>query len=430
MKPYKKNMDPQQGIVCETCGEEGFTNAFVYCNTCLEVPIHRYCLAVMPKTDTELVKWHCDDCQFKSSQKKKSAFSGHVKAAIHCKKNQNKERDNASMIAGTKELNFREDGVLEYNDGRNLLIAEHVPKEHGTKSKRISVFLDAKKKDDKLLYCLMSEIIKASGNCITSMEGGSENKISVVYSSEEQVDEYQVSDTSSAHEKVICDSFFMEKQYDKTINLECQMETGTNVPQIVEFGINEQENSRRHAKPVPDPVWRGSFNIGGNDYELFEGIFAHLSNKACDRVSNEANMMPSVLDIEIKPKTLLWPKRFEECEPNFDNNIALYFFPGFPEKEKAFDCLVQDMIDQGFAMTATTVNAELLIFTSRVLPQMFWKIQGSQYLWGVFRSKTNNPTSVVTNEHTDPNSSHQSELLKDSPNEGETGVDMDPESGD
>ena len=75
---------------------------------------------------------------------------------------------------------------------------------------------------------------------------------------------------------------------------------------------------------------RGSFNIGGNDYELFEGIFAHLSNKACDRVSNEANMMPSVLDIEIKPKTLLWPKRFEECELS-DNNIALYFFPGFPE---------------------------------------------------------------------------------------------------
>lgn len=206
----------------------------------------------MPKTDTELVKWHCDDCQFTSSQKKKSAFSGHVKAAIHCKKNQNKERENASMIAGTKEVNFREDGVLEYNDGRNLLIAEHVPKEHHTKS----VFLDAKKKDDKLLYCLMSEIIKASGNSITCMEGGSENKISVVYSSEEQVDESQMADPSYSHEKVICDSFFMEKESDKTINLECQMETGTNVPQSVEFGINKQENSCRHAKPVPDPVWR------------------------------------------------------------------------------------------------------------------------------------------------------------------------------
>ncbi|KAI3736616.1 hypothetical protein L2E82_26520 [Cichorium intybus] len=49
--------------VCQTCGDVGFTNAFVYCVKCLEFVIHRYCLNVIPKSFTEHVIWYCESCK-------------------------------------------------------------------------------------------------------------------------------------------------------------------------------------------------------------------------------------------------------------------------------------------------------------------------------------------------------------------------------
>lgn len=74
---------------------------------------------------------------------------------------------------------------------------------------------------------------------------------------------------------------------------------------------------------------RGSFIVIGAKYDPLERIFAHLSTKACDKVFQEANMMPSLLHLEMQPKIFLWPKSFQEREPS-DDSIALYFFPGDP----------------------------------------------------------------------------------------------------
>ncbi|GJZ62844.1 hypothetical protein Tco_0619265, partial [Tanacetum coccineum] len=155
----------------------------------------------------------------------------------------------------------------------------------------------------------------------------------------------------------------------------------------------------------------GSFTVIGAKYDSPGRIFAHLSNKACDKVVQEADMMPSLLHLEMHPKIFLWPKSFQRREPS-DDSIALYFFPGDPINEKIFDHLVQDMMDKELAMRAPTKNAELLIFTSMVLPHCFQRFQGKYYLWGVFRNKRDDPTSVVSHNPALPNSNDQRALLK------------------
>lgn len=55
--------------------------------------------------------------------------------------------------------------------------------------------------------------------------------------------------------------------------------------------------------------------------------------------------------------------------------------------EIVFDSLVNDMISQDLAMRVVIENAELLIYTSRILPMDCWRFQSKYYLWGVFRPK-------------------------------------------
>lgn len=64
---------------------------------------------------------------------------------------------------------------------------------------------------------------------------------------------------------------------------------------------------------------RGSFTVHGLSYGLFEGFVAHLSNKACDKVFREANMLPSLLHLELHQKPVLLPTPFQEYELSNDD---------------------------------------------------------------------------------------------------------------
>lgn len=71
--------------------------------------------------------------------------------------------------------------------------------------------------------------------------------------------------------------------------------------------------------------FRGSFSICKKVYGIFDGVVAHLSSKACQKVCKEAALLPAVLYLEMLPKCTLWPKNFQKSEPS-DENIGLYFF--------------------------------------------------------------------------------------------------------
>nr|XP_043615291.1 uncharacterized protein LOC122587244 isoform X3 [Erigeron canadensis] len=160
-----------------------------------------------------------------------------------------------------------------------------------------------------------------------------------------------------------------------------------------------QHINPRPARPVLELVWRGNFSIVQTDYDLFEGLVGQVSEKACLKAIVEARTLPKLLSLQMQPKTELWPVSFSEFPPS-DEQIALFFFPGSTKNNLGYKQLVTDMIDEDLAMSVPTKNAELLIFTSRVLPPSSWTIQENYYLWGVFRRKRNDGALPVDGSFT------------------------------
>ncbi|KAL5866197.1 hypothetical protein ACOSQ3_003711 [Xanthoceras sorbifolium] len=140
------------------------------------------------------------------------------------------------------------------------------------------------------------------------------------------------------------------------------------------------------ALPMIQPIWNGSLRLSSEEYRTVGGLVAHLSRLACYKVFEEAKLLPALLCLDLLPRYSVWPKSFGNIGPN-DDNIALYLFPFNERDGKVYKSLVNDMISQDLAMRGLVKNAELLIFTSRVLPFYSWKFQAEFYLWGVFRGK-------------------------------------------
>ncbi|TQE05280.1 hypothetical protein C1H46_009137 [Malus baccata] len=115
------------------------------------------------------------------------------------------------------------------------------------------------------------------------------------------------------------------------------------------------------ARPIIDPIWRYNLFLLSDSLSYGERVQAH-------------------------PVQDVWPKAFEKCGPN-DQSIALYFFPDNERDEKDFDTLAVSMIQDDLAMRAVLEDAELLVFTSVILPEQYRRFQTKFYLWGVFRAK-------------------------------------------
>ncbi|KAL5703735.1 hypothetical protein ACHQM5_022253 [Ranunculus cassubicifolius] len=156
-----------------------------------------------------------------------------------------------------------------------------------------------------------------------------------------------------------------------------------------------------YAQPVIDPVWRGCFI---NPEENLDGLMAHLSCKACSKVIEAVKLMPPVLSVEMTQRTEIWPESFKLSPPS-DEHIAIYFFP---ENEKsgvkAFDEVVNHIINVDLAFKVLYENIELRIFTSNKLPPPYWRFMGKYYLWGVFRNRKIEKSESVESMQMSPNS--------------------------
>ena len=73
---------------------------------------------------------------------------------------------------------------------------------------------------------------------------------------------------------------------------------------------------------------RGSFSITREKNQTNLGILAHLSRKACSKVSDMAIMLPPELVAEVLAKRRVWPKSFQNVPPT-DGSIDLFFFPEY-----------------------------------------------------------------------------------------------------
>ncbi|XP_071711930.1 PHD finger-containing protein 1 [Rutidosis leptorrhynchoides] len=494
-----------EALVCQTCGDKGFTNAFIYCVTCLEYAIHRYCLDIIHEKSDELVIWFCEDCKpagpYKRTvpkdvllqpQKENPTNSTLLKTTFPKKKRQKKRKrpkrkivplvvrdDNVSCRDEDKpnrdHQSFTKDTVRKApwmsDPRRYVVLALAKPKPESTqdschplkkcvvqksvkttpckkkpkkkkkkqqkkKNKSISernqispcveevVLKKPSSESVEMDMCFpldVSETRKRDATCLgetTNNNNKSQKSLnSIQHSScDSSCSNATVKDTEYVTHCVDDDQGFEVEHEDDELKMKKEDNDGrvgtlNDMPKeqnvsvdgdgvdgckLVDIEVNLQCSPYEPARPVLEPVWRGSFEITQTDYELFEGFVGHLSSKACYMVCAEATTLPSMLSLQMQPKTDLWPKSFLDSQPS-DENIALYFFPGNLKNERGFEQLVNDMIDEDLAMKATAKNAELLIFTSRVLPQSFWRFQGNYYLWGVFRRKRNDSPSQPMN---------------------------------
>ncbi|KAJ0025804.1 hypothetical protein Pint_07963 [Pistacia integerrima] len=125
------------------------------------------------------------------------------------------------------------------------------------------------------------------------------------------------------------------------------------------------------AQPIFQPIWNGSLYLSNEKYGTVGGLAAHLSTMASSRVFEEAKRFPELLCLELLPRSAVWPNNFIKRGPS-DDNIALYWFPNNDWDGKVYNSLVDDMVSHNLAMRAVLENAELLVFTSNVLPFQFW----------------------------------------------------------
>ncbi|MQL98030.1 hypothetical protein Taro_030735, partial [Colocasia esculenta] len=112
--------------------------------------------------------------------------------------------------------------------------------------------------------------------------------------------------------------------------------------------------------PIAHPVWRGYFNVCDRKYGP---AVAHLSNGACEKACDAADMLPQVLHFERLPRLEAWPESFK-CSGPTKNNIAVYFFPGDVRAEAVFEQLLRDVIKKDLTLKVTVHKAELLVFPS------------------------------------------------------------------
>uniref|UniRef100_A0A162AIE1 AIPP2-like SPOC-like domain-containing protein n=1 Tax=Daucus carota subsp. sativus TaxID=79200 RepID=A0A162AIE1_DAUCS len=180
----------------------------------------------------------------------------------------------------------------------------------------------------------------------------------------------------------------MSSEYDVNPRLICNTAHNSDVSEISYLGNPTPLVQDHHipAQPVKDPIWRGAFVIINKKRGTYDGVVAHISNKACSKVCEKARSLENFLHFEKHPKSDVWPKSFQNSLPS-DESIALYFLPADRSGEEVFENLVDYMIGDEIALKATIEDAELLVFSSTELPLSYWRFQGKYYLWGVFRGK-------------------------------------------
>lgn len=432
------------GTLCLNCGDKGFTNAYVFCVKCLEVAVHRYCLENV--TFDGFVYWICDDCEVKEPDElniKKSdsilVENGDCTSSRHCRASSEVKIDVPETIL--KRCEGRLQQLHQPPAGIDLVehcqIAGDTSGVKMSKKKFSPTSLRDEKYEPRLVHSSseQSHELQTSIECNERTQSANVSPLPAKRSKEEvtaPLAKLARENFEVCHLKQPCEgdiqpgthsnSFAMtektksisssgnhdekESVPGKDIRLTPQTRTVFNEDPS-QFSKGEQPNEpniagQERAMPLVDFIWRGSFNISNKEYETFDGLLAHLSVKACQKVYEEASLFPALLQLEMLPKSDVWPKSFTISEPT-DDNIALYFFPSDTRCEKEFDQLVEKMIGEELALRAIVTNAELLVFTSTELPLLYWRFQGKYYLWGVFRAKrVSNGNTMMSNGRSEP----------------------------
>ncbi|XP_028110567.1 uncharacterized protein LOC114309062 isoform X2 [Camellia sinensis] len=325
--------------VCQTCGDKGDLLLLVYCVQCHDSAMHRYCLDKF-SPDDDSITWMCEECTAKAPQIGPSMKS--------------------------ERINSRKDQAVEVQNNWE----KRPSKKAFSTAKRPAGMKNELFKAAKLTGCSLPNEDKFHVS-FDETRGSQECRI--------QRRRLMLEDGDSSEEPELAKANI--SQSGPSVHMSyCQ-------PSL-------EPDSHLYGQPVNDPIWRGCLSITSGKNETLFGLVAHISSKACSKVFDAANALPPVLNVEILPRSDVWPKSFQKLPPT-DDSIALYFFPDSERDEKVFDILLDDIIEHNLALKALIGDAELLTFTSRELPQQYWRFRRKYYLWGVFRRQSSSSSRRI-----------------------------------
>ncbi|KAJ4836486.1 hypothetical protein Tsubulata_022355 [Turnera subulata] len=407
-----------QEDICLQCGEKGFEEALISCDKCRTYAVHWYCLDVLPKSVDEYVVWLCCDCEPNSVES-----STTVEGPSHLDGENNpgsliqtlEKKQNRARIGGEKSTtktavcSQTKSDLLKPSNSSSLQTFEVNCFENGKKDPELGRQDELQREDfDELVEPLGTKDHALAIPDLHPTEADS------FYTDEDHPKPEQQNGVDGDGFCEVFGSLETENPLVPTHGLQLIVPIGcedidNNQNRLHEFKFCQDEESLETkepqlatdiaeqsqfilAQPVKDPIWRGSISIFKRDYGTGCGLVAHLSSIACLKVREEAESLPTLLSTELLPRLAVWPKGFSKFGPR-DDCIALYFFPDNERHEKVFDRLVDDIISRDLAMKVVVENAELLIFSSDILPMSYWRIQDKFYLWGVFRGK--HPSAVA-----------------------------------
>ncbi|PKU73101.1 uncharacterized protein LOC110093181 isoform X1 [Dendrobium catenatum] len=147
--------------------------------------------------------------------------------------------------------------------------------------------------------------------------------------------------------------------------------------------------SKASAIPKLEFIWQGSFYVMRSDGfpQSFDGIQAHVSTCASHRVLEAASEVPSKIQLEEVSQTSSWPQQYQGIGPKEENIALFYFAKDNDSYEKSYSSLLNKMLKNDLALRGKLDDAELLIFTSKMLPTCSQRWNMLYYLWGMFISK-------------------------------------------
>ncbi|CAL5185345.1 unnamed protein product [Lathyrus oleraceus] len=318
--------------VCLKCGNQGFEETLVYCFKCQDYALHRYCLDG-PVVFTNEVIWFCEDCD------------GEVIDVDFS--------DKAIVDSENAEVSFSEDCDRDTADLENV-DNEDCDVEVTDVDNSDNEIADSEKTEvDSVKDCYQD----TADSDIVDVDSG-----------------YECANVADPHP--IADS----ENTEVNSSADCNQDTADS--ERVEVDSRYECANVADSHPIADPIWRGSLQLINKSFELM----AHFSSLACPKVHEMTRHLPNVLYADLLQRSAVWPILFRKLGAR-NENIGLYFFPENERVERFFDQLVYEMISNDLAIRADIEEAELLIFSSTVLPSEHRRIQSKYYLWGIFRKK-------------------------------------------
>lgn len=140
--------------------------------------------------------------------------------------------------------------------------------------------------------------------------------------------------------------------------------------------------------PLFDYLWKGEFQVQSNKKlpGVLSRIQAHLSTQSSPRIPEVVKNFSGKILLEEVPRSSTWPTQFLKDQPQ-DDNIGLYFFAQDIESYSKYKSFLQCMIDYDLALRGNFDGIELLIFSSKLLPEKSQCWNKLLFLWGIFKQR-------------------------------------------